>query len=276
MIYHIPAGTTIHRMKSASKDPEYNEAIVTDKEVYYTDKDLVKIEHERRIEESFRDSRDTLSYIFLLPLSAKPWWSFRVYEDVVHRIEFIGMNTKGPKSERDLLQDLNDGKIDPFKTTPEYQASDSTITAEERIVGRPLTPRERAAIKEQWDDDADQEALDFNVKITKKKLTDSTAQGFRPKPGHLQNLFGNPQYSNAWKNVWARPLLRPSFPTMPQELIDKYKDINRPTDVIEAMAWEIDKEITKDMINGLWGLIPKATPGNIFYLDYVLGSKKKS
>jgi len=275
MIYHIPAGTTIHRMKSASKNPEYTEAIVTDKEVYYTDKDLVTIEHER---ESLRfDSRETLAYIFLLPLSAKPWWSFRVYDDVVHRIEFIGMNTKGPKSEKELLQDLNDGKIDPFKTTPESQAIDSTVTAEERIVGRPLTPRERAEIKEQWDKEDDEltnpcaEYLDFNDKITRKGLTDSTAQGFTPI-----KFMSNPQYSNPWENMWARPLLRPSFPTMPQELLDRFKDENRPIDVVEAMAWEIDKEITKDLINGLWGLIPKTTPGNIFYLDYVFGRKRKS
>lgn len=249
MIYHIPVGTTIRRMQSTSKDPKYTECFVTDREVYYTDKDLMKIEPENGTSSWSENASHGPVYIFLLPLSAKPWWSFHVYEDAIHRIHFVGTTSSGPRNEQELLQDLNSGKINPFETTPESQAVNGT--AEQRIIGRSLTPRERAEIKEQWDNEDENlcRRLNFPIDITYKKLKTVQPIGFYPK--------------DFYKN-WIKPLTRPLFPVLPKDLLPKKE---RPTELAEAIAWDIDLEIMAILMNGLWRL---EAPGNttVFYLDY--------
>jgi hypothetical protein len=266
MIYHIPRGTSIHRMQAtgskATSSLVLTDMIVTDKEVYYTDKDLVRVEYQPTSD--FAPTSWQPAYIFLLPLNARPWWSFRVYEDAIHRIQFLGINVGGPQSERELLQDLKSGKVDPFKTTPESRATDSAATAEEKIVGRPLTPRERAAIKEQWDQEDDELPLNFNVKITKKKLTDSTARGFTPNKIPRWSI-SNPTGYNWAKDAWLRPLLRPMYPLLPKDLLPKH---DKPTDRAEAIAWAIDREIMNKLTKGLYTLGEITQSGRIFYMDY--------
>jgi len=266
MIYHIPRGTTIHRTQSASSNAVM-EVIVTDKEVYYTDKDLVRVEYNPMSKwHPGWNSQMIIEqpvYIFLLPISAKPWWSFRVYEDAIHRIHFIGMNTEGAQSEKELLQDLKFGKIDPFKTTPESQATDSTATAEEKIIGRPLTEDERGKLQDQWIDEAEEVKVSFDavkdadyILEMKKKIACAT--------GIPQRFMSNPGGSNWAKDAWLRPLLRPMFPKLPKDLSPEQP---KPDDPAEAIAWAIDLEIMGELINGLWGLKEPDTAA-VFYMDY--------
>ncbi len=258
MIYHIPVGTTIRRVQSTSKDPKYSECFVTDKEVYYTDKDLMKIEPENGTSSWAKNASHGPVYIFLLPLNAKPWWSFQIYEDAIHRIHFIGTTTSGARNEQEILQDLKSGKIDPFKTTPESKANNGT--AEERIVGRVLTPRERAEIKEQWNNEDTHLSSRLNSPtdwITYKEL--KTVQTRSPVTG---------QWTKG--QAWVKPLSRPIFPPISTDIAPRPK----PDDPAAAIAWAIDREIVKELTHGLWNLDPIAPLDLMFYMDFKFGDKK--
>ncbi len=134
MICHIPKDVMIWRTENIT---DYRPTVTT-KPSYFVETDYIGTAPPGNIPEKCCQ--------FQLPVAARPFVSIRVRMVDVRRIASVGDEGL---SEEDLIRKIVDEEMDVF-----YKVPDQTeATAEEKIIGRPLTPEERNQLRTQWEDD---------------------------------------------------------------------------------------------------------------------------